>query len=128
MIFTRLKSALSLGLLLAAGPIHSQVQLFEQEMSGLSPYFGARWNQGIQEYLAGLEYNIDGRTVLGFEFYKPLKDTLTFDPLVKAYVLNPYAEFEFIEPGSMNNFSFALRADFIQENSTKSGSDTSDPG
>ena len=107
-------------LALALGaPAYSQVQLFEQEMSGLSPYVGIKYNPGIQEYQAGVEYNIDGRTALGFAYAKPLKDTLKFDPSVHAYSLNPYAVFEFIEPGSMSSFSFSLRTDFIYENSFK---------
>ena len=67
----------------------------------------------------GLEYTIDGRTTFGFDYSKPLKDTLTFDDKLKAYTINPYAIFEFIEPDNLKTFSFALRADFIHENTTK---------
>jgi hypothetical protein len=100
-------------------PAQSQVQLFEQDISGLVPHVVYKWNAGIQEYSLGLEYNIDGRTSLGFDFTKPVKDTFDFDPELKAYTVNPYAIFEFIEPGNLSNFSFAIRGDFIHENSNK---------
>jgi hypothetical protein len=105
--------------LTTALPVFSQVQLFEAEVSGIIPYVAGKWNQGIQEYVVGLEYNIDGRTSLGVSYAKPLKDTLTFDPALKAYTVNPYAVFEFIEPDNLKTFSFAIRADFINEDSNK---------
>ncbi len=108
--------ALALG---AAIPSFSQVQLFETEVSGIVPYASVKWNQGITEWLAGLEYTIDGRTTLGFSYSKPLKDTISFDPGLKAYTVNPYAIFEFIEPGNLKNFSFAIRTDFIHEDASK---------
>jgi hypothetical protein len=100
-------------------PVLSQVQLFETEVSGLVPKFSFNWNSGISEAKVGLEYTIDGRTTLGFAYVKPLKDTLTFDPELKAYAINPYGIFEFIEPDNLKTFSFAIRADFIHEDSRK---------
>ena len=46
-------------------------------------------------------------------------DTIKFDANLKAYTINPYAIFEFIEPDNLKTFSFAIRADFIHENTTK---------
>ena len=100
--------------LTTALPAYSQVQYFEAEVSGIVPYAALKWNQGITEYQAGLEYNIDGRTTFGFSYSKPLKDTL-FDPALKAYTINPYAIFEFIEPDNLKTFSFAIRVDFVNE-------------
>ncbi len=117
MTFKRI-APLSLSLALAlsiASPTFSQVQYFESEVSGVVPYATIKWNQGIKEYLAGLEYNIDGRTTFGFSYSKPIKDTLTFDPALKSYTINPYAIFEFIEPDNLKTFSFAIRADFVNE-------------
>lgn len=114
-----------LGLLIGL-PLSAQVQLFEAEMSGIVPHVGGKWNQGIQEWNAGLEYTIDGRTTFGFDYSKPLKDTLAFDNTLKAYTINPYAIFEFIEPDNLKTFSFALRADFIHENTTKNESTLDD--
>lgn len=110
-----LKRILSVAMALVATPVFSQVQLFEAEVSGLVPYMGVKWNSGITEYQAGLEYTIDGRTTLGFEYAAPLKDTLVFDPALKAYTIHPYGIFEFIEPDNLKTFSFAIRADFIHE-------------
>ncbi len=112
--------ALALG---AAMPSFSQVQLFEADVSGIVPFASVKWNQGITEWLAGLEYTIDGRTTLGFSYSKPLKDTLSFDPELKAYTINPYAIFEFIEPDNLKNFSFAIRTDFIHEDASKSNTE-----
>ena len=89
-------------------PVLSQVQLFEAEVSGLVPYVGFKWNSGITEMVGGLEYTIDGRTTLGFDYSKPLKDTLSFDPQLKEYSINPYGIFEFIEPDNLKTFSFAM--------------------
>lgn len=100
-------------------PTFSQVQLFEAEVSGIVPFAALKWNQGIQEYVAGLEYNIDGRASLGFSFSKPLKDTIAFDPALKSYTINPYAIFEFIEPDNLKTFSFAIRTDYIHEDASK---------
>lgn len=108
--------------LLFGMPVHAQVTLFESDVSGIVPHVGVKWNQGIQEYLGGLEYTIDGRTTLGFDASKPVKDTLTFDANLKAFSLNPYAIFEFVEPDNLKTFSFAMRADFIHESTTKSKS------
>ncbi|HKP97414.1 MAG TPA: hypothetical protein VJ385_16840, partial [Fibrobacteria bacterium] len=107
-------------------PVLSQVQLFEAEISGLVPYFGFNWNSGISEITGGAEYTIDGRTTLGFNYSKPLKDTLSFDPELKAYEINPYGIFEFIEPDNLKTFSFAIRADFIHEDSKKSNATVDD--
>lgn len=116
-----LKKIIPLALVFATAlPVLSQVQLFEAEVSGVVPYMAAKWNQGIQEAQVGLEYNIDGRTTLGFSYSKPLKDTLSFDPDLKAYTINPYAIFEFIEPDNLKTFSFAIRTDFIHEDANKS--------
>ena len=100
---------------LMSAPVFSQVQLFEAEVSGIVPFAGVKWNSGITEWNAGVEYTIDGRTTLGFEYAAPLKDTLTFDPTLKAYTIHPYGIFEFIEPDNLKTFSFAIRADFIHE-------------
>ena len=105
--------------LMTAMPVFSQVQLFEAEESGIIPFVAAKWNQGIQEWVVGLEYNIDGRATLGFSYSKPLKDTLTFDPALKAYTINPYGIFEFIEPDNLKTFSFAIRTDYISEDASK---------
>jgi hypothetical protein len=111
-----LKRILPLAILLSTAlPVLSQVQLFEAEVSGIVPYAGIKWNSGITEWITGLEYNIDGRTTLGFAYGQPLKDTLTFDPDLKSYTINPYGIFEFIEPDNLKTFSFAIRADFVQE-------------
>lgn len=100
-------------------PAFSQVQFFEQDVSGLIPHAGFKYSSGIQEYSLGIEYNIDGRISLGFEFAKPVSDTFSFDDKLRAYKVNPYAIFEFVEPGNLNNFSFAIRGDFIHENTNK---------
>jgi hypothetical protein len=110
----------------AALPALSQVQLFEAEVSGLVPYVGFDWNSGISKVTGGIEYTIDGRTTLGFNYAKPLKDTLTFDPELKAYEIHPYGIFEFVEPDNLKTFSFAIRADFIHEDSKKSNATLDD--
>lgn len=111
-----LKRILPLALAMATSmPVLSQVQLFEAEVSGLVPYATYRWNQGIQEYGAGIEYNIDGRTSLAFAYSRPVEDSLSFDTNLKSYTINPYAIFEFIEPDNLKTFSFAIRTDFIHE-------------
>lgn len=107
---------LALNLLIAL-PGHSQVQLFEAEVSGIVPTVGVKWNKGITEMMAGFEYTIDGRTTLGLSGSKPLSDTLSFDKKLKEFTVNPYIVFEFVEPDNLKNFSFAVRADLIQENS-----------
>ncbi len=112
--------------LLVGLPLYAQVQLFEADISGIVPHVGGKWSRGVQEWNVGLEYTIDGRTTFGFDYSKPIKDTLTFDPKLKAYTINPYAIFEFIEPDNLKTFSFALRADFIHENTTKSESTPED--
>ncbi len=111
-------------LLFTALPVLSQVQLFEAEVSGIVPYAAYKWNSGVSEWVTGLEYNIDGRTTLGFSYGQPLKDTLTFDPDLKSYTINPYGIFEFIEPDNLKTFSFAIRADFIQEDTRAKADDT----
>ena len=111
---------------LMSAPVFSQVQLFEAEVSGIVPYVGLKWNSGITEYSAGMEYTIDGRTTLGFEYAAPLKDTLTFDPTLKAYTIHPYGIFEFIEPDNLKTFSFAIRADFIHEDTKTKPDATAD--
>ena len=110
--------------LVAASTVFSQVQLFESEVSGIVPHVGLTWNSGIQQYLAGLEYTIDGRTTLGFEYSAPLKDTLSFDKDLKSYTVHPYGEFEFIEPDNLKTFSFAIRVDFIHEGTLDKPSST----
>jgi len=122
-----LKRILSVAMVLAATPVFSQVQLFEAEVSGLVlPFFGIKWNSGITEYAAGVEYTIDGRTTLGFEYAAPLADTLTFDPALNAYTIHPYGIFEFIEPDNLKTFSFAIRADFIHEDTRTKPESTPD--
>jgi hypothetical protein len=123
----KLKLVHSLAFSLLIGlPARAQVQLFEADMSGVVPYVGAKWSQAITQWNAGLEYTIDGRTTFGFDFSKPFDDTLSFDPNLKAYTINPYAIFEFIEPDNLKTFSFAIRADFIHENTTKDAVDPAD--
>lgn len=106
-------SALFLSFASLAG---AQVQLFEQEVSGIQPYAGFRWNSEISQYVAGFEYNTEGRTTVGFAFSSPLKDTLSFNEDLQSFKLNPYGIFEFIEPGPLNIFSFAMKASFEYEN------------
>ncbi|HLP40299.1 MAG TPA: hypothetical protein VK465_02220, partial [Fibrobacteria bacterium] len=122
----KLVHSLALGLLIGL-PAQAQVQLFEAEMSGIAPHAGGKWSQGIQEWTAGLEYTIDGRISFGFDYSKPISDTIDWDPNLKSYTINPYGIFEFIEPDNLKSFSFAIRTDFIHENTTKSESTTSDP-
>ena len=110
-----LKRILPLAVAMATSPVFSQAQLFEAEVSGIVPHAGITWNSGITQYLAGIEYTIDGRTSLGFEYSAPMGDTLTFDPELKAYSIHPYGLFEFIEPDNLKTFSFAMRVDFIHE-------------
>jgi len=119
-----LKRILPLAAAMAASTVFSQVQLFESEVSGIVPHVGLNWNSGIQQYLAGLEYTIDGRTTLGFEYSAPLSDTLTFDKDLKSYTIHPYGEFEFIEPDNLKTFSFAIRVDFIHEGTFEKPSST----
>src|SRR5690606_32132881 len=115
-----LKRIIPLAMMLSAAmPSVSQVQLFEAEVSGIVPYAGFKWNSGITEILVGAEYTIDGRISLGFNYSKPLSDTLNFDPELRAYSINPYGIFEFIEPDNLKTFSFAIRADYISEGSNK---------
>lgn len=121
----KLVHTLALSLLIGL-PLRAQVQLFEADMSGVVPHVGGKWNQAIQEWTAGLEYTIDGRTTFGFDYTKPITDTIKFDNTLKAYTINPYAIFEFIEPDNLKTFSFAIRADFIHENTTKSEPTPSD--
>jgi hypothetical protein len=123
-----LKKIIPLALaLMTALPVFSQVQLFEAEVSGIVPYVTGKWNQGIQEWTVGGEYNIDGRTTLGFAYSRPIKDTLSFDSKLHSFTINPYAIFEFIEPDNLKTFSFALRTDLISEDASRSStSDTLD--
>ena len=114
----KLVHPLALSLLIGL-PLQAQVQLFEADMSGIVPHAGFKWNQAIQEWSVGLEYTLDGRTTFGFDYVKPLADTINFDKTLKAYTINPYAIFEFIEPDNLKTFSFAIRADFLHENTTK---------
>jgi hypothetical protein len=113
--------------LMIALPGHSQVQLFEADVSGIVPSLGVKWNQGITEVMAGFEYTIDGRTTLGLSASKPLKDTLSFDTKLKQFTVNPYLIFEFVEPDNLKSFSFAIRADLIQENTMRDTA-AGDPG
>ncbi|MDQ3001253.1 MAG: hypothetical protein M3Y08_08340 [Fibrobacterota bacterium] len=122
-----LKRFIPLALMLSTAlPVLSQVQLFEAEVSGIVPFGGVKWNSGITEWVAGIEYNIDGRTTLGLTYGQPLKDTLTFDKDLKSYTLNPYAIFEFIEPDNLKSFSFAIRVDYIQEDTKAKPKGTED--
>jgi hypothetical protein len=115
-----LKRIIPLAMMLSAAlPAFSQVQLFEAEVSGIVPYAAVKWNSGITQWAAGMEYTIDGRTTLGFDYSQPLKDTLSFDSELKSYMINPYGIFEFIEPDNLKTFSFAIRADFINEDTRK---------
>jgi hypothetical protein len=121
------KRIIPLALVLSTAlPVFSQVQLFESEVSGVVPFLGFKWNAGISELTGGLEYTIDGRTTLGFSYSKPLEDTLSFDPELKAYSINPYGIFEFIEPDNLKTFSFALRFDLIHEDTQKDNATPSD--
>jgi hypothetical protein len=111
---------------LAATPVFAQVQLFEQDLSGVVPYAGLKWNQAVTEAMLGVEYTIEGRATLGASYAMPLKDTISWDSSAAfvtdkptAYVVNPYAIFEFIEPGNLSNFSFAIRADVVYESIDK---------
>ncbi len=104
----------------------AQVQLFEQDASGLVVSVGSQWSPGIAEYMADLEYNIEGRTTLGFKAMKPFADTLfqnysdaQLDKDLKAYLLGTYLILEFVEPGLVNMFSFAMRFDFSYEGAQK---------
>lgn len=122
-----LKRVLPFALALSAAlPAFSQVQLFEAEVSGLVPYAGVKWNSGITQALAGLEYNIDGRTSLGFSYAQPTSDTLSFDKDLHEYTINPYGIFEFIEPDNLKSFSFAIRADLIHEDTKEKPKGTPD--
>lgn len=105
--------------LVAAFSAQAQVQLFEADMSGIVPHVGVKWNKDITEWTAGIEYTIDGRTSFGFDFTKPLSDSISWDKDLRAYTINPYGIFEFIEPDNLKTFSFAIRADFIHENTSK---------
>jgi hypothetical protein len=120
----KMKSFIRMGLALAGlvvMPAFSQVQLFEQDLSGLVPYLGIKWNQSVAEAQAGLEYSIEGRTTLGFAYTSPLSDTIKWDGSYyqgdkpRTDVINPYMVFEFIEPGNLSTFSFAFRADMLYE-------------
>jgi hypothetical protein len=104
--------------LLATVSGFSQVQLLEQDVSGIYPYAGVKWNSKITEPLVGFDYIIEGRTLLGLQASKPLADTLQISGL-KTYLVNPYAIFEFIEPGNLTVFSFAMRGDFVYEDVTR---------
>lgn len=124
--FTRSVIAYSV---LAISPVLAQVQLFEQDLSGVVPYAGVKWNQAVTEAQAGIEYTIEGRATLGLAYALPLKDTISWDSSAAyvtdkptAYVVNPYAIFEFIEPGNLSNFSFAFRADVVYESINKAES------
>ncbi len=105
--------------LLAAASAFSQVQIFEQDLAGIHPYAGVNWNSKIIQPVLGFEYSIEGRTSMGLMAAKPLKDTLAI-PGVKAFLVNPYIAFEFIEPGNLTLLSFSLRADYIFEDVYKS--------
>jgi hypothetical protein len=119
-----LKRILPLAIAMATSPVFSQVQLFEAEVSGIVPHAGITWNSGITQYVAGLEYTIDGRTTLGFDYAGPFSDTLSFDPDLKAFTVHPYGLFEFIEPDNLKTFSFAVRVDFIHEGTKDKPDDT----
>ena len=108
----RLKKSIPLILMLFCMPLFAQVQLFEQDASGIVPKVGLDWNSKISSLTAGFEYTIEGRTTLGFTYTHPLKDTLAFDPNLKATGYEPYAIFEFVEPSSANTFSFATKLGF----------------
>jgi hypothetical protein len=99
-----LKRILPLAIAMATSPVFSQAQLFEAEVSGIVPHAGITWNSGITQYLAGLEYTIDGRTSLGFDYSAPLSDTISFDPDLKSYTIH-----------NLKTFSFAMRVDFIHQ-------------
>lgn len=119
---------LALNLLIAL-PASAQPQLFETDVSGIVPFVGIKWNKGITEYWGGVEYTVAGRIALGLAGSRPLKDTLSFDQNLKAYTINPYLVFEFVEPDNLKTFSFALRAELIHEGTTKADTlgESSDP-
>lgn len=129
-----MKAIIRTGFALAAmiaAPVFSQVQLFEQDLSGLVPYVGLKWNQNVTEMGLGVEYSIEGRTTLGFAGNLPLADTLKWENSYtadkpKAYVLNPYAIFEFFEPGNLSTFSFAIRTDMYWEDLRKADDNRND--
>ncbi|HAO98730.1 MAG TPA: hypothetical protein DCQ83_01660 [Fibrobacteres bacterium] len=111
-------------ILLTAVLAFSQTELFEQDLSGIHPYVGTKWNSKITQPFVGLEYTIEGRSTLGIRAGMPLKDTAFSAPpdsdkkveaKFKSFFVNPYAVFEFIEPDNTNKFSLALRADYIYE-------------
>ncbi len=99
-------------------PAHAQVQLFESDVSAIHPYLGVEWNSNITQPSVGFEYDIEGRTSLGFEASKPVSDTILI-PGLNAYTMHPWLEFEFIEPGNLKVFSFAVRGDYIYEDVSK---------
>ncbi len=117
-----------LALLLIPGLGFSQVHLVEQEMSAVVPQTGVQWNSGITSYMGGLEYVVEGRTSLGLRVSRALTDTVVLNPTLpplKSTVINPYAVFEFIEPGNLSIFSFALKAGFTWMDASGTGADLS---
>ncbi len=113
-----LKKSVPSFLILMAAPLFAQVQLFEQDMSGIVPKIGFEWNSQISHITGTFEYNIEGRTTLGCTYLKPMKDTLTFDNTLKGFGVDPYVVFEFVEPSLVNTFSFAVKAGFSYAGAT----------
>ena len=115
--------------LLLAGSAFSQTELFEQDLSGIHPYVGLKWNSNITQPVLGLEYTIESRSTMGIQTGFPLKDTLFSTPgldkrvesKLHSFFVNPYFMFEFLEPDNAAKFSFSMRGDYIFE-STKADS------
>ena len=109
--------------LLMAGSVFAQTELFEQDLSGIHPFAGLKWNSKITQPVLGLEYTIESRSTLGFQMGFPLKDTLFATPDLDkkveskfhSYFVNPYFMFEFLEPDNAGKFSFSVRGDYIYE-------------
>ncbi len=117
-----------LALLLLPGLGNSQVQLVEQEMSAIIPQVGFLWNKNISSFMGGVEYVVEGRTALGIRVSQPLADTILLNPALpalKSRIINPYAVFEFIEPGTLSIFTFSMHAGFTWVEASGEGADLS---
>ena len=98
--------------------LHAQVQLFEQGHSGINPSASFLWNPSQMNYSVGFDYNIEGKTVLGMNFTKPLTENINH-PNISSFSLNPFGEFEFVEPSIQRSFSFAVQAGYDWTTVTK---------
>ena len=110
--------------LLTAVSAFSQTDVFEQDLSGIHPYAGLKWNSKITQPVLGVEYTIESRASLGIQMGMPLSDTMfsTLKPTdslsaskLHSYFFNPYAVFELLEPDNNSKLAFSLRADYIFE-------------